>query len=57
MRDEVTGLHARGIRRRAVHRRHDLHEAFFLRDLDAKTAKLTACLNAHVSRIIRRQVA
>ena len=57
MGDEIPRLDTRVIRRRAVDGRDDLHEALFLRDLDPQTAEFAACLDAHVGRVIGRQVA
>ena len=42
---------------RAVHRRDDLDEAFFLRDLDAEAAELAAGLHLHVVEVVGGQVA
>ena len=55
--DEITGFHAGLICRRAVDRRDDFHEAFFLGHFDAQPAKFTARLHTHGCRVFGRQVA
>ena len=55
--DEVAGLDAGPVGRRALDRRHDLDEAVLLGDLDAEPAELALGLHPHVVEVPGGQVA
>ena len=57
MSDEITGLNTCFAGRGAIDGRDHFDETLFLGDLNAKAAKFTAGLHAHIGGIIGRQVA